>query len=229
MNTDFITIKDIASEVYDHPLMADIPFERIVRKTQSFIKIVRMPTVFEDKEADIEISKWRGLLPCDYYQMHQVVTRQPNGRCTAFRASTDTFSPVGTPAGMDYTYKISNRIIYTTLPEGVITISYQAIKVDEDGFPMIINNESFIRALVSYIKYDHFTTLFDSGKINQNVMEKAEKDYYANVAQAQNSLIPIDNDHMESIARIINDAFTRQREHANMFKDISKQHTIRTS
>ena len=228
MNMDFITINDIASSVYDHPLLRDVSFERIVRETQSFIKIVGMPTVFENKQADVEIKKWRGLLPCDYYQMNQVVYRQGDGHCTAFRASTDTFTPEGTPANSDYTYKIQGNIIYTTLPEGTITLNYQAIKVDDNGFPMIVNNETFIRALVSYIKYQIFTEYFDSSKIPQAVMEKAEKDYYAHVAQAQNSLIMPDIDHMESISRIINDMFTRQREHSNMFKDMSKLHTLKT-
>ena len=126
MNTDFITIKDIASEVYDHPLMTDIPFERIVRKTQSLIKIVRMPTVFEDKEADIEISKWRGLLPCDYYQMTQIRALDPNYNVLGtFRYSSDTFhmSEIK-PEYSDYTYKVQGNVIYMSIPNGLIEIAY---------------------------------------------------------------------------------------------------------
>ena len=79
----------------------------------------------------------------------------------------------------DYTYKIQGSVIYTSLKEGTIEISYRAIlslwafAVDDEGSPLIPEKSSFTRALELYIKNQCFTILFDLGKINQAV--------YANV------------------------------------------------
>ena len=229
MNMEFTSIKDIASEIYSHPLMRDLPFERIIRDTLELIQITGSPNLFETKEEVLHVAKWRAALPCDYYQIHQLILETPNkSHIRAFKASTGTFGPVGDRQGSDLVYKIQGNILYTSIEEGDVRISYEAIKLDDDGYPMIVNNASFLRALKSYIKMNWFTILFDSGLIRGDVLQNAQQEYGVNIAQAQNSLIMPDLDHMESISRIMNDAFNRQFEHNNGFRDINKSHILRT-
>ena len=96
---------------------------------------------------------------------------------------TDTFFPEDNhycPYGNHYgelTFKTQNTIIYTSIKEGKIKISYKAIPVDEDGFPLLIDNPTYLKALELYIKKEAFTILFDTGKIQAGVMNKAESDY----------------------------------------------------
>lgn len=91
-----------------------------------------------------------------------------------FRYSTDNFHMSDVKhESPDYTYKIQGSVIYTSLKEGTIEISYRAIAVDDEGYPLIPDKSSFTRALELYIKKQCFTILFDLGKINQAV--------YANV------------------------------------------------
>lgn len=229
MNMEFTSIKDIASEVYSHPLMRDLPFERIIRDTLELIQITGCPNLFEDKQEVLEVSQWRTALPCDYYQINQLFLEDGHGKPhRAFKSSTQTLGPVGDRQGSDLVYRIQGNILYTSIKEGKVRISYEAIKLDEDGYPMIVNNASFLRALKSYIKMNWFTVLFDSGLIRGDVLQNAQQEYGVNIAQAQNSLIMPDIDHMESISRIMNDAMNRQFEHRNGFKDINKSHVLRT-
>jgi hypothetical protein len=51
-----------------------------------------MPKFFEDKEADIEISDYRGLLPCDLIEIIQVKDLKTN---LALRGMTNSFLPGG--------------------------------------------------------------------------------------------------------------------------------------
>lgn len=228
MNMEFTSIKDIASDVYSHPLMRDLPFERIIRDTLELIQITGCPNLFEDKEAILELDKYRAVLPCDYYDMNQVVLETPDNNGThAFKYSTATFSPVGSRMGSDLVYKIQGNIIYTSVKEGPIRISYKAIKLDDEGYPQIVNNASFKRALVSYIKKNWFTILFDAGHIRGDILQNAQNDYDFNISQAQNSLIMPTLDQMESLARIYNDLLIRQYEHNGTFNDINKSHTLR--
>lgn len=224
MNTEFITIDNIASEIYKHPLMRDLPFDTIVSDTLELMQITGSPNLFEDKEAVLEIDNWRAALPCDYYQIHQLVTEE--GRFRTFLESTDTFSPVGTERASKLVYKIQGRILYTSMKKGKVRLAYEAIKLDDNGFPYIVNNASYIRALKSYIKMNWFTIKFDEGKINEKVLLNAQTDYYGNIAQAANSLIMPDEAQMQNIAIIMNDALERTHNFYTNFKDLNTERAL---
>ena len=227
----FITIKEIAEDIYSHKKMRDLPFERIIRDTVELMRIVKCPMLYEQKEVEIEIEKWRAALPCDFFKENQInfiiSDSNCNRRVAVFKKNTGTFSPVGVKRGADLTYEIRDRVIYTSIPYGRIEVSYQALKVDDDGFPMIVNNESYIRALKSYIKMKWYTDLFDDGDIKGEVLQNAKDEYYFNIAQAQMSFDIPDLAEMENIAIIMNDAFTRQHEYYNNFYDLNKKHKLR--
>jgi hypothetical protein len=52
-----------------------------------------------------------------------------------------------------------------------VAISYKSIPVDKDGFPLLIDNPVFLKALELYIKKEVFTVLFDMGKITPPVLQ----------------------------------------------------------
>jgi hypothetical protein len=279
MNVHYTTIKDIASEIYEHPMMRDIPFERIVRDTVELMQIVGCPTLFEQKEATINIHNYKGALPCDYFNVIQVFLLQKNAKVIiedtrpkiqiedaskesidkipmlenkntiqysnnphlldtstsqentprytqglkAFVHSTDTLSP----RGNQLTYKMQGDVIYTSIKEGTILMSYTAIKVDKDGYPLIINNSSYIRALKSYIKQNWFTILFDSGQLHPSVLENAQRDYSYNIAQATNSLIMPTIDQLEVISRLMNASLLNTNAHATRFEHINNNNKLK--
>jgi hypothetical protein len=70
----------------------------------------------------------------------------------------------------NYTYKIQGNCLFTNIQSGDIDVAYIGIPVDEEGFPMIIDNSSYLRALELYIKKQWFTILFDMGKIQGPVL-----------------------------------------------------------
>lgn len=224
MNMEFTTINNIAAEVYSHPLMKDLPFERIIADTLELMQITGCPNLFETKEVVLEVDKWRTMLPCDYYQINQLVTAE--GPQRTFLESTDVFSPMGNGRPGKFEYKIQGRILYTTMKEGKVRLSYEAIKLDEEGYPMIINNASYLRALKSYIKMNWFTNLFDSGLIKGDVLANAQQDYYANIAQAQNSLIMPDMAQMQNIAIIMNDALERTHNFYTNFRELNDERAM---
>ena len=117
----------------------------------------------------------------------------------------------------ELTYKVQGRVIFTSMKEGVIEIAYQAIKVDEDGFPLIPDNSSFIRALELYIKKNHFTVLFDLGKISPAVYSNVQQEYAWAVGQAQSDLIRPTIDQMEAFSNSWNTLIPRMSEHKSGF------------
>ena len=178
----YTSIGRVLDDLTDHPMLSDLTLEQVVRHTIRFIALHGYPKLYQDKIEDVEIHEFRGLLPCDCISIVQVRDAK-TGIC--LRAMTDTFgfrmggqrgeTPLrghGEPA-----FKTQGRVIYTSFPEGMVEVAYKAIPVDEDGYPMLIDNEVYLGALEAYIKKQVFTVKFDTGKVAAGVLQNAQTDY----------------------------------------------------
>ena len=205
-----------------HPLLQDIPFETVIDYTVDFIRIVGTPPSFIEKTAYIDIKDYRGELPCDFYQVIQVRMKNLlNGPYPAFRHTTDSFHMSNHEEEKrkrenyrGLTYKIQGGMIFTSIPGGRIEMAYMAMPIDDEGYPMIPDNSSYTRALELYIKVQWFSILFDTGKINGQVLSNAQQQYAWAVGQAQTDLIRPTIDQMEAISNMWN----------KLLPDITKDH-----
>lgn len=215
----YISIKEILDNLLDHPMLKDVSFERAVNYTQSFMRIVGCPKMFEEKTAIIEIEDYRGVLPCDFNEIIQVRTHNTcNNNYKVFRYSTDNFHmSENKQDSFDLTYKIQGNVIFTSMKEGTIEIAYNAFAIDSEGYPLIPDNSAFIRALELYIKKQCFTVLFDLGQINQAVYHNVCQEYAWAVGQAQSDLIRPTIDQMQAITNSLNTLIWRTTEHNNGF------------
>ena len=212
---NYTNIKLIMDKLTRHPLLEDIPFEIVVDYAIDFIRIVGTPPSFIEKTQKIQIKEYRGVLPCDYYQILQVRLINGEHRMGAFRHSTDSFHTSNTkPQHGGLTYKIQGGCIITSIPDGEIEIAYQAMPIDEEGYPLIPDNSSYSRALELYIKLQRFTDLFDEGKISPQVLNNTQQQYAWAVGQAQTDLIRPTLDQMEAISNMWN----------KLLPDITKDH-----
>lgn len=214
----YINIRQILDNLLNHPLLQDLSFERAVNYAVDFVRIVGCPRIFEEKTSTIKIENYRGKLPCDFHRMIQLRTCAC-GRTTTFRYSTDSFhmSDDKHCNQPDLTYKIQGQVIFTSIKDGEIEIAYEAISIDEEGYPLIPDNSSFVKALELYIKKECFTILFDLGKITPQVYNNTLQQYSWAVGQAQNELVKPSIDQMQAIANSWNTLIPRTTSHASGF------------
>lgn len=220
--TQYISLKVIADDIADNPLLQDIPYERIINYAINLMRLIGCPRIFEDKIVTLEVKDYRCKLPCDFLDIVQI--KNKDGVC--YRHTTDSFhmelngknnyTKCGDYVGQ-LTYKIQGNYIYTSNREGEITVAYQAIALDNDGFPLIPDNSSFIEALEYYIKKKHYSILFDQGKIAAPVYQDACQQYAWYVGQAQSDLVRPTLDQMQSITNMMNTLITRVTDHDNGF------------
>lgn len=218
MAEQYTNVRLILDKILRHPLMQDLSLESAVDYTVDFMRIVGVPNMFMEKTEILKIEKYRAMLPDDYYQMIQV--RKVKGG--TFRYSTDTFhmSESEEPNDRnisDFTYKIQGNIIYTSMEDGEIEISYQSIATDEEGYPLLPDNSSFTRALRLYIKKEYFTTLFDMGKIQATVLNQALQDYAWAVGDCQTEFNRLSLDKAESFYNSWRTLIMRDTEHRTGF------------
>lgn len=214
----YINIRQILDNLLHHPLLQDLSFERAINYAVDFIRIVGCPRIFNEKTVKLKVEDYRALLPCDYHKMIQVRTCAC-GKTDTFRYSTDSFHMsedkyCNLP---DLTYKIQGQVIFTSIKKGEIEIAYEAMSVDDEGYPLIPDNSSFSRALELYIKKECFTILFDLGKISPQVYNNTLQQYSWAVGQAQSELVKPTIDQMQAITNSWNTLIPRATSHATGF------------
>lgn len=228
-------IRRVADRIMRHPLLRDVPFETILDYTVDFLQIVGVPSLFEEKAALLHVENYRCMLPCDYVSMIQVRTAkkvdgiEPNHRShISYRYSTDSFhmskeKPDVGRYGTDLTYKIQGCVIYTSTKDTDIEIAYNAIATDGEGYPLLPDNPSFLRALEAYVKKQQFTILFDLGKLQPAILQNAQQEYAFYVGQCQTDMIMPSIDQMESLTNLWTALITRANEHSKGFVNLGSK------
>ena len=228
----YISIRQVMDDILEHPLLRKLSLERAVNYAAEFIEIVGCPKLFEDKIAILDIEDYRAPLPCDFLDVIQIRTKEECG-CEqhVYRGTTDSFHIDGKKEEDKHkdnlTYKIQHNVIYFSHKEGEVEMSYRAMALDDDGFPLIPDNQSFKKALEYYIKKEYFSILFDLGVITSPVLANTEQRYAWYVGQAQSDLVRPTIDEMESITNMLNQLIVRTNEHRKGFINLGKREYVK--
>lgn len=170
--TQYTSIKNLLDRLTRHPMLKDISLESVVQYTIDFIAVFGLPKMYVNKEATIDIKDYRGKLPCDLVSINQVKDTDTN---ICLRSMDGTFIPK--EGRNELQFKTQGNVIFTSIEEGQVLISYKAIPVDGEGYPLLSDNPVFLRALELFIKEAYFTILFDMGKITPAVLQNTQQQY----------------------------------------------------
>ena len=227
----YINIREALSRVLRHPLLQDVTLEQAVQYTIDFIGIFGMPELYLNKESVLHIEEFRAILPCDLVSINQVKECK-TGVC--LRSMTDNFMPrehrdkyEGHKRPQEFAFKTQGRVIYTSFKSGDIIVSYKSVPIDKDGFPLLIDNPVFLKALEAYIKREAFTILFDMGKITPAVLQNTQQQYAWLAGQLQSEFTIPSQSEMESISRMWNTLIQRTSEFDNGFSSLSNKEYIK--
>lgn len=242
----YTNIRRVLDNLMEHPMLRNLNLDQVVRYTIRFISLHGYPRLYRDKEEIIQIKDFRGMLPCDLESIIQVRDSK-SGLC--LRSMTETFNPTEDVKPVcnrrpcdkkekelyiphrhihgEPTFKTQGRVIYTSFPKGEIAIKYKAIPVDEDGFPLLIDNENYLTALEAYIKVQVFTIKYDTGEINAGILQNAQQDYAWRAAELQDEFTVPSISEMETYTRIYNTALMSMKHFDTGFKRLGEREYIR--
>lgn len=227
----YINIRRILDELKKHPLLQDLTLEQVVSYTITFIGIFGMPKLYQDKEEFIHIENFRARLPCDLISINQIKECE-TGIC--LRSMTDTFMPsehhdraTGYRLPQELSFKTQGQVLYVSFKTGDVLVSYKAIPIDKDGFPLLIDNPVFLKALEAYIKKEEFTILFDIGKITPAVLQNTQQQYAWLAGQLQSEFTIPSISEMESIKNSWCALIQKVSEFDSGFKSLGDKEKIR--
>ena len=207
-----------------HPMMRDIPFETAVEYTVDFISLMGTPALYDEKTAIVKVDNWRGELPCDFVEMIQVRIAPDSNDAKHFvgtpvyRYSGHSFHMSNTkPYNGGLTYKTQGMVIFTSTKDVDVEVAYLAFATDDEGYPLLPDNTSFLRGLENYIKMQWFTILFDMGKLSQAVLQNAQQEYAWAAGDAQSEFSRLDLDKAETLFNSFATLLPRNNEHWKAF------------
>ena len=219
---EYIKIKQVLDDVLDDEMMSGCKFERAVKWSVDFIRKVNMPMMYEAKIAPLDIHNHMAQLPCDFISIKGLESVDMcNHNHHAYVASSSTFEPTG------LSYRIKGNVLWSSKKEDRAMISYLAIKVDEEGYPMIPDNGKVAPALEWYIKKQYIGPKFCKGEVNANVMNYIDQNYYFAVGQAQTSLINPSIDEMETFNHQWQHMLAGHHEHRESFRNLDKPEILK--
>lgn len=227
----YVNIRRVLDELHKHPLLSDLTLEQVISYVVSFIGIFGMPKLYQDKEEVLHIEGFRTKLPCDLISINQIKECK-TGAC--LRSMTDNFMPrehydrsAGYKIPQELSFKTQGQVLYVSFKTGDVSVSYKAIPVDKDGFPLLIDNPVFLKALEAYIKREAFTILFDMGKIAPAVLQNTQQQYAWLAGQLQSEFTIPSQTVMESISRMWNTLIQKTGEFNNGFSSLGNKEYIK--
>ena len=161
---DLVSIKMVADRLMQNPLLKDLNYEFIVDHAMQVLRIIEAPSLYVTRRERINIENYRGLKPIDMMTVEAIskVEGQTQISLVASEDIQQEFYGQGIkPSRRDLTYSLNSKYVSVNFEKGDVDIIYKAIATDEDCYPMVLNNETLLRCVQSYIKYSWFQILYD--------------------------------------------------------------------
>jgi hypothetical protein len=132
----------------------------------------------------------------------------------------------GTSQTIDYIYSIQDNWIKTNQRDGYIMLSYQAIPVDSEGYPMVPDSISFLEALYWYIAVKLLYPMWRDGRVRDAVYYDARSNWNYYSKQAYGNAMMPDTDTLESIKNQWLRLIPEINEHKSMFSTLGQEQRI---
>lgn len=123
----------------------------------------------------------------------------------------------------DLLYVVENGVIRVNQKTGYIRIAYEEIPTDEDGYPLIPDNESYREAIYWYIVMKLLYPKWVIGKVRDAVYYEARNSWNYYLKQAYGNAIMPNRDMMESIKNNWNRLVPEMTEHDTGFQTLGQR------
>ncbi len=125
-----------------------------------------------------------------------------------------------------YTYVVNSNYIKTNIRTGYLMVSYQAVPVDDEGYPMIPDDESFEEAIYWYINMKLTYPEWKVGRVRDAVYYDARNSWNYYRKQAYGNAMMPNVDQLEAIKNAWLRLVPEINEHGNAFATLAQGQQI---
>jgi hypothetical protein len=248
-NGNLKSLGEILWKVMKNPLASELTYEEAAEYALEFIKLLGAPSIYENKLSIMELTNHKAELPCDLLTIEGVRyldTSDPEtasaSNYIAMREATnlyhfdenehlneqDTeFNIRGNHRRSEFTYKVQRGIIFTSMRDGCIEMAYKAISTDEEGFPLVPDNEKVAIGMEYYILSRYLEPLWMMGKITDKAFEYITQKRYFYMPSAFTAMQMPSKDMLESTMNGINRLLLSTTMHEKFYKKLGEEERFR--
>jgi len=230
------SLRIILDKILRDPIFIGLNYETVIDYFIDFITIVGTPDLFEEKiVTDIPVANYRVELPIDFVEEIQITMDKK-----AARYSTDTYMGYYENINsnndnqmlkdvIELTYKISGNYMYLCKKEGLLTMVYKCVKLQDDedaedfGYPMLPDDPVFMLAFQAYVEVQFMRMLYRAGKVTAQMVEETKQTYAWAVGRYETHSKRLSVGSMESISRMFRSIVGKNNEFYTRFKNLGSR------
>ncbi len=191
-------------------------------------------------EPNLKIEGFQAALPCNLHTLQQVAYSQNcNGPWYPMRKATGSFSKWGCGSknrgncrdnvnpSWDLQYSIKPGFIMCNVKDGYLKLSYTAIPVDEEYYPMVPDLASYQEALYWYISMKLLYPKYMRRELDETRYGSVQNSWIYHSKQAYGDLMMPNHDELESIANAWNKLYPEIHDHDTFYSFVGEQQHIR--
>lgn len=249
INGNLKSLGTILWKVMKNPLASELSYEEAAEYALEFIRLLGAPAAYENKLFSTELTNHKAELPCDIITIDGVryldSSDPQTASATRFIAMREAsniyhfdeqehlseqdteFDLRGNHRRSEFTYKIQKGIIFTSMRDGCIEMAYKGLSVDEDGFPLIPDNEKVAIAMEYYILSRYLEPMWLMGKISDKAFEYIQQKRFFYMPSAYTALQMPNADGLETIMNGINRLLLSTTMHEKFYKKLGEEERLR--
>lgn len=236
INGNYKSLGTILYKILRNPLCAELSYEDAAEYALEFIKLLGAPVAYINKTEYITLNCYKAEIPCGLLYVNGIRYFEDDLKnAIAMRESTNVYhinndefvNPGKSNSNNEFTYKLQNGIIFTSMEDGCIEISYEAIATDDEGYPLVPDNQKVELGMEYYIMSRYLEPLYLVGKVTDKAFEYIQQKRYFYMPSAYTSLQMPSVDKMETIMNGLNRLIINDTAHQNFFKKFGEKEVIR--
>jgi hypothetical protein len=234
-----ISLKEIMWKVMRNPLVADyITYEDAAEFAIEALRLIGSPLILETKISDlIKLNTYKAAVPLNSIKILGIreicdLEDYENG-AVALTYATNTFHKSENceteyeQCPEEYTYTVENGVIKTSFEEGYIQVAYKCLSTDQEGYPLIPDDQDTKFAIEYYILFKYLEPLWMMGKITDKAFSYIDQKKCWYIGAAGTSTKIQSMDHVEAIMNTINRLIINSDAHKNFFKQLGKKERLK--
>lgn len=222
MNVRLVSVKTVIERIYRRlGINEDLPEDDMIEWVGEALLRIGAYSQFIPRVVELTVTNNKVEIPCDFYKLIEI-TYGTDTTCSKIPLSwknesftSEYFCDDCEISVWKYPYEeyfmINNAYIYTSFCDGELCVSYLAIPVDIDGYPMVPDEEYVIDACAKYVIYQLDYREFRKGAITDKVFQHSEREWHWGVGAARGALNMPNFQQLESLRNVLQRLIPNQK------------------
>lgn len=220
----YISTKEVIAKVYrDLNIEQEDRWIDMVEWIAEALHKIGAHPQYVEQVTKLQVKNYRAAIPCNLFRVQQIefqrkALKELGGSFDNAQHYIEGNNRENLGTTRDYGYTINDAFFNFNFTDEEVTLSFIAIPVDIDGFPLVPDDESYKEALYKYIIMKMKFPEMLAGKIHPNLYQKLESDWHKYCAQARGKGYMPSIDELEAIKNQWMRLMPRLDRHKTFFK-----------